>query len=415
MQCRFCGMELPDDARFCGHCGKKLDAEASENLNTDSCTQSGDTDIFASEDYDGTYEDIPTPGEQNTGEQFTNTGNQYSGSYAADTEASARNFSASGRTAPAHERHGNSYPPQSDKKSKGVITALVITITILALAVIAVVLYFTAFNKTVSSSKFLNKASTPAVQTAAPLLTPSPTGAAQLQTYYVVNCDRSISLFESPSASAKTLKDIPLGAAVSYVEPADEGFAKIIYNGLTGYALQSYLSVTPPVITEAPKTDTAANSKPAPPKDSVPQNRPPENGVISNPSYSTYRDSDYSFTCDYPSHFVLYNESNNFVRYSLRAPDNSATLKICATANSSGLSAKTVLANFKSSYPGTVDYENSGDNWCAARTIKDGVCHYGYFRIDQGKIRGFEFHFDQNDFSVYDKYINEIYSSINFN
>ena len=69
-------------------------------------------------------------------------------------------------------------------------------------------------------------------------------------TYYVVNCNQSITLRTSPSTSASEICQIPLGAAVSFVETAKNGFYKVIYNGTTGYALASYLSETPVIIPE---------------------------------------------------------------------------------------------------------------------------------------------------------------------
>lgn len=67
-------------------------------------------------------------------------------------------------------------------------------------------------------------------------------------TYYVVNCDEWISLRETPSTSASRITTIPLGAAVSFIETASNGFYKISYNGATGYALASYLSSSKPYI-----------------------------------------------------------------------------------------------------------------------------------------------------------------------
>ena len=66
--------------------------------------------------------------------------------------------------------------------------------------------------------------------------------AADYPIYYVVNCNESITLRTSPSTSASEICQIPLGAAVSYVEGAGNGFYKVVYNGNTGYALASYLS-----------------------------------------------------------------------------------------------------------------------------------------------------------------------------
>lgn len=66
-----------------------------------------------------------------------------------------------------------------------------------------------------------------------------------LTTLYVVNCNESITLRTADSTSAKEIRQIPLGAAVSFMDNASNGFYKVSYNGSTGYALASYLSVDP--------------------------------------------------------------------------------------------------------------------------------------------------------------------------
>ena len=71
------------------------------------------------------------------------------------------------------------------------------------------------------------------------------TQAQVLTTLYVVNCNESITLRVSDSTNAKEIRQIPLGAAVSFMENAANGFYKISYNGSIGYALASYLSVDP--------------------------------------------------------------------------------------------------------------------------------------------------------------------------
>lgn len=64
----------------------------------------------------------------------------------------------------------------------------------------------------------------------------------QYVTYYVVNCKQSITLRPGPDVNSGEICQIPLGAAVSYIESAENGFYKINYNGKTGYSLASYLS-----------------------------------------------------------------------------------------------------------------------------------------------------------------------------
>ena len=61
------------------------------------------------------------------------------------------------------------------------------------------------------------------------------------QTMFVSNCAESISLRESPSTEARALRQIPFGAPVTVLESAENGFYKVIYNGMTGYSLAAYL------------------------------------------------------------------------------------------------------------------------------------------------------------------------------
>ena len=63
-----------------------------------------------------------------------------------------------------------------------------------------------------------------------------------IATYFVVNCRESITLREAPSVYARELAQIPLGQAVGFIETAPNGFCKVNYDGLIGYALSEYLS-----------------------------------------------------------------------------------------------------------------------------------------------------------------------------
>ena len=65
-------------------------------------------------------------------------------------------------------------------------------------------------------------------------------------TLFVVNCRESITLRESPSVYAAEIAQIPLGQAVGYIADAGNGFYKINYDGLIGYALSQYLSSQSP-------------------------------------------------------------------------------------------------------------------------------------------------------------------------
>lgn len=61
-------------------------------------------------------------------------------------------------------------------------------------------------------------------------------------TYFVVNCRESITLRDAPSVYAAEITQIPLGQAVGFIGNAGNGFYKINYDGLVGYALAQYLS-----------------------------------------------------------------------------------------------------------------------------------------------------------------------------
>ena len=65
---------------------------------------------------------------------------------------------------------------------------------------------------------------------------------ANYETYYVVNCNESITLRPQPDVNSGEICQIPLGAAVSFISTASNGFYYISYSGNTGYSLASYLS-----------------------------------------------------------------------------------------------------------------------------------------------------------------------------
>ena len=63
-----------------------------------------------------------------------------------------------------------------------------------------------------------------------------------IATYFVVNCRESITLRAAPSVYARELAQIPLGQAVGFIGNAPNGFCKVNYDGLIGYALSEYLA-----------------------------------------------------------------------------------------------------------------------------------------------------------------------------
>ena len=147
------------------------------------------------------------------------------------------------------------------KKHNGAAVAAIIMLAVVAAAAAAVFGYTSYINNS-ETEKNKNSATiqpiqpTAAVHTVPPASTRRPVSSAvpasangsntQPKTYYVVNCNEYISLRARPSTEAEALRTMPLGASVSYLGDADNGFAKVEYRGTTGYALKSYLSRTAP-------------------------------------------------------------------------------------------------------------------------------------------------------------------------
>lgn len=63
-----------------------------------------------------------------------------------------------------------------------------------------------------------------------------------VSTMFVVECNESITLRDAPSVHAREIAQIPLGQAVGFIKDVGNGFYKINYDGLVGYALAEYLS-----------------------------------------------------------------------------------------------------------------------------------------------------------------------------
>lgn len=66
-------------------------------------------------------------------------------------------------------------------------------------------------------------------------------GSQTVATLRVVNCNEWISLRSAPDTSATRLATVPLGATLSYVGDAGNGFYEVVYQGMGGYALSDYL------------------------------------------------------------------------------------------------------------------------------------------------------------------------------
>ena len=76
---------------------------------------------------------------------------------------------------------------------------------------------------------------------------------------YVANCEEWISLREYASTSSTRLDKIPLGTFLDAYQ-IDDRFARVEYNGMTGYVLLEYLSHTPPTTTQRPSSSSSSSS-----------------------------------------------------------------------------------------------------------------------------------------------------------
>lgn len=182
------------------------------------------------------------------------------------------------------------------------------------------------------------------------------------------------------------------------------------------YAVEATQTVQPtPTATPTAAPTAAPTPTPPPTALPLPTNKPEQydRDYSYKNGYSLSVDRRYRFVCPYPDNFIEFSSNNDFFIKAYSSPDSSGYMYVCATANKTGLTPGMVRDNFYDTYGGTIDYKDSGNDWCVIRTVDDyNECHYGYFKLTDGMIRGFEMHFDGRYFGLYDKYINDIYKDI---
>lgn len=76
------------------------------------------------------------------------------------------------------------------------------------------------------------------------VLEEEPEKESEMELCQVVHCNEFITLRTEPSTSGAEICKIPLGSDVYYIENAENGFVKIMYEGQEGYSLASYLNFT---------------------------------------------------------------------------------------------------------------------------------------------------------------------------
>lgn len=134
--------------------------------------------------------------------------------------------------------------------------------------------------------------------------------------------------------------------------------------------------------------------------------------VIQSPTFITYSDEKFGFEIDYPSHFNIYNLTENTVSRVYMSNDGAAVLKINAGYNKGNITCKQLCNELINAYTGEVTYNPVKDTWFALSINDSDNYHYAYYKLDEGEIRGFEFHFKgAENLDTYSKYIDHIYAS----
>lgn len=166
-----------------------------------------------------------------------------------------------------------------------------------------------------------------------------------------------------------------------------------------------------PTATPIPEATIAPTPVPtAVPKTAAPIQTEPRKPV----TYSTYYNSDFHFQCDYPNVFIPYEDSDIYTHWAGKSQDGSCIMRIRTEFFDYYAEPDEFKSNFIELYPGKVEYQNSGDDWFAVRTLANNTYHYAYYKTSYGMLRGFEFHFTADKFDLYDSYINTIYGSMVF-
>lgn len=197
------------------------------------------------------------------------------------------------------------------------------------------------------------------------------------------------------------------------------GAAFLVSNQIMGGGLFVKATPTPsptpvptPIATEAPApTPQIVYVTPQQPVPPPPQQPADTENVVRYPSYSTYNSSKFGFRCNYPSHYLTYNDGLNTSLYTVRSADGNAIQKICAKVNE-GETVQGQLQNFIDTHRGYVDYKTSGSDYFAVSIINGTMHSYKYCKFKYGNLYWFEFEYNTSSYAdVYDSYINDIYKS----
>lgn len=133
-----------------------------------------------------------------------------------------------------------------------------------------------------------------------------------------------------------------------------------------------------------------------------------------NPSYCSFRDYSRGYMIEYPLNFEqTYDEIEK--EYSVRKwvnSENTAILCVNTAENVENVTTKELQELFAQVYGGEITYSPLKENWFAISVDDDVYYHYAYYRVNEDKVMGFEFHFSgQENLPIYSTYIDHIYES----
>lgn len=190
-------------------------------------------------------------------------------------------------------------------------------------------------------------------------------------------------------------------------------FSYLFVGNQSSLIKESY-STEPPAVASTVVPETATETD-APTKKPSATKKPSDSDEkyihVGNPVYKTYTDSEYRFSCAYPTHFEKFVDNASPSRYALRANGGEITMKICAEKNDAQTTLQQSLSAFKSKHGGEVEYSSIGETYYAVRINDDGFCYYKYLRSKNNNFYWFEFTYPEDERDTYEGYIQHIYES----
>ena len=240
---------------------------------------------------------------------------------------------------------------------------------------------------------------------------------------YCPNCGNRIEAVTPPGDEPKPVQNNKLLIAIATAGGVLLIAALIVIAVLVANNMDSQSSPTPtptptptasptptpkPTPTPTPRPTPTPTLKPMP----TPQPIQQETSAVSNPSYTRFSNSEYGFSINYPSHFKAYNDGGTITLHTVESPDKQAR-EIIAAIPANGETVDSSYNSYVSGHSGSIEYQNKGSDFYAINILSGNTEYYKYCKFANGNIYWFEFISPHSQHEIYDKYINDIYQSIN--